>query len=407
MSLWSKALAFVTLAAVFFHGRVVSLTAYALLALYFGSRYALRHAVRRLEATRAAERLRLFPGETTSVRLTVKNASPFPLFWALVEEEVDPNLRGDDSERNRFGIFLPPKGESSVAYSIQARNRGVYALGPVRLVTGDPLGFDEAQVRMIGETEIVVYPRIYPLDALGLGGDAVAGSARPMRKRFEDPTRMAGIRDYAPGESVRHIHWKATAHTHALKVKTFEPTEHDDLVVVLDLMREHYRDWNVSHMSELAIEATASLLAEAARRRQAFGFYMLGRLDARGEPWVESGVRKGDVHLGKCLELLARASLGDGRGDTAGALERAAKRSEGRTTLAVVAPALDPAARMALVRIKNRGGRVLVVEVNDEPAAEALSPGIFSVRIGYRGDIARTMASGRHALAAIDRPSTA
>lgn len=407
MSLWSKALVLVTLAAVFFQGKVVTLTAYSLLALYFGSRYALRYAVQRLQGWRVPARQRLFPGETTMVRLSIKNESPFPLFWALVEDEIDPNLKAEHEEGPRFGVFLAPRDESVVEYPIQAKSRGVYTLGPMRLVTGDPLGFDEAHVRMVGETEILVYPRIYPLDALGLGGYALTGAARPLRKRFEDPTRMAGIRDYAPGESVRHIHWKATAHTRSLKVKTFDPTEHDDLIVVLDLMRERYRPWNVGPMSELAIETAASLLAEAARRRQAFGFYVLGDLGQRGTPLVESGVQKGDPHLGRCLELLARVSLGEGRGDVASALEQAAKKAGGRTTLVVVAPALDPAARMALMRIKNRGGRVLAVEVSDEPADEALFRGIQSVRIGYRGDIARTLAAGRQKVAAIDRPSTA
>lgn len=407
MSVWSKAILIATFAAIFFQGKVVYLTAYSLFALYFGFRYTVRHAGRRLRAIRTVERLRLFPGERTTVRLVLKSDSPFPLTWALVDEAVDPNLRVQEAGEYRFGISLAPRGQSALEYAIEAKFRGVYKVGPTRLVTSDPLGFDEVEVALAEGSEVLVYPRIYPLDALGLGDNLLSGSANRLRRRLEDPTRMAGIRDYAPGESIRHVHWKATAHTHSLKVKTFESTEYSEIVVVLDLVREHYRPWNVAHMSELAIEVSASLLAEAARRRQVFGFYMIGSMGRRGrDAVVESGMRKGDAHLGRCLEMLAWAEPGDEQVAIAETLERAAGRAGGRTTLVLVAPSLDAATHAALIRIKNRGHRALFVEVSDDPTDGPSSPDVRRVRVGFRGDIARTLA-GRHPIAASNRESPA
>ena len=407
LSAWSKAILIAIAAALFFQGKVVYLTAYSLLALYFGLRYAVRHTIRHLRASRTGERLRLFPGEKAAVRLEIKSDSPFPLLWACVEDEVDPNLRAQEAGEYRFGISLAPGGQRIIEYTIEAKNRGVYKVGPMRLLTGDPLGFDDVQVHVAEEAEVLVYPRIYPLDALGLGGNALSGSVNHMRRRMEDPTRMVGIRDYAPGESIRHVHWKATAHTQTLKVKTFESTEYDDMTVVLDLVRDHYRSWNVAHMSELAIEVAASLLAEASRRRQAFGFCMLGRLGRQGrEAFVESGMRKGDAHLGKCLEMLARAEPADEQRSLAEAIDRVATRARGRTTIVLITPLVDPAIRSALMRIKNRGHRALVIEVSDRPTDEPISPGVQHVRVGYRGEISRTLA-GRRPIAAKSRESTA
>src|SRR5690606_21051150 len=104
-------------------------------------------------------------------------------------------------------------------------------------------------VELAGFTEVLVYPRIHPLDALGPGVVSVAGTTKSSKRRLEDISRPVGIRDYVAGESIRHVHWKATAHTQSLKVKTFEATGHDDWVVVLDLVPEHYRSWNVTSMS--------------------------------------------------------------------------------------------------------------------------------------------------------------
>ena len=39
------------------------------------------------------------------------------------------------------------------------------------------------------------------------------------RRIVEDPLRLAGVRDYRPGDSVRHIHWKSTARQGRLQTK--------------------------------------------------------------------------------------------------------------------------------------------------------------------------------------------
>jgi uncharacterized protein (DUF58 family) len=42
------------------------------------------------------------------------------------------------------------------------------------------------------------------------------------------------IRDYQPSDSVRHIHWKATAKTSTLKTREFAAEESHNIVLVFD-----------------------------------------------------------------------------------------------------------------------------------------------------------------------------
>ena len=41
---------------------------------------------------------------------------------------------------------------------------------------------------------------------------------------YEDPTRIAGVRSYTPGDSLMRVHWRATARTGQLHSKVYEPS---------------------------------------------------------------------------------------------------------------------------------------------------------------------------------------
>lgn len=156
-------------------------------------------------------------------------------------------------------------------------------------------------------------------------------------------------------------------------------------------------------MSELAIEVAASLLADAARKRQAFGLYMLGRVQGtRRSSFWSSGVRKGHAHLATCLEMLARAELGGEPAGVVTMLEQAAGRVAASTTIFVVTPRVDARIAAALLRVAKTGRRAVVVEVTDDPESGPLPAGVGYARVSYRGDIARTF-TGRHPIGAIHR----
>lgn len=422
VSTWSKAMVAIVLLALLFEGKVVYLTAYSVLLLYISLRRALRHAVARLELRRALDRERLFPGEIAEVTLEVSNPTPVPLPWVLVQEGVDREL-ALHGQRYAFATSLGGRSGQSIRYRIQAHRRGVYRLGPVLVNTGDPLGFDEVQLRVDQRAEVLVYPRLYPLDALGLGGGATTGLVRNPRRHLEDPTRVAGIREHTPGESIRHVHWRATAHTGSLKVKSFETTQHVDVAVVLDLFRDRYPSWGFETLPELAIEIAASLLAEAAHMRQGFGLFAIGRPGELGgaspvtrgavaggpgtsgpatSGLLVSGMGKGEAHLARILEMLARIGLSDRPLALGEALDRAAARTGQSAIVFAVTPQIDAAARHALLRLVKGGRRAMVVEITDDPESPPLPRGIGHARVGYCGDVVQSMAR-RNPVAAAKR----
>jgi uncharacterized protein (DUF58 family) len=63
------------------------------------------------------------------------------------------------------------------------------------------------------------------------------GPIRVSNKIYEDPTRIYGIREYVPGDPIKSIHWKVSAKTNKLQVKTYEPATVLGATLALDMLK--------------------------------------------------------------------------------------------------------------------------------------------------------------------------
>ena len=388
VSIWAKSLFALAALAAFFQGHAIYYLLYALAGAYLAHRIAVVRALKRLSIARSQPKLRLFPGERMRVELTVKNQSRAPLPWVRLTDRVEQGL-APVTERS-FGFALPPGGEARLAYEVEATKRGRSHLGPVAIQTGDPLGIERFDAAGTERAEVIVYPRIHPVERLGIPAKMHVGSFRAAERHLFDPSRVIGVRGYMEGDSLRHVHWRATAHTGEFMVKKFEPAGAFDLAVVLDLAADHYASWNAGRMSELAVETAASLLAAAAARRQAFALYAHCAHEAAGRetPFLFSGHSKGEGHLEACLEALALARLTERPFDVENLVIHAATTLRRETSLAWVAPRIDAATAEGLARLHRAGFRVLVVHVSSEGSDLPIPPGVGYARVSYGADIA-------------------
>ena len=131
---------------------------------------------------------------------------------------------------------------------------GIYQLGPVTVTAGDYFGLHQVQRSFALFHQLIVYPRVYPLQELGLNPTSPIGPLPPPQRIYPDPSRFAGVRGYQPGDPRRAIHWKATARTGQLQVKQFDHTITADTLLALNLDAREYSVDSWLTDSELAIE---------------------------------------------------------------------------------------------------------------------------------------------------------
>jgi uncharacterized protein (DUF58 family) len=131
-----------------------------------------------------------------------------------------------------FFPYIPRHEAIKQAVPLLFPRRGVYRQEAFRIVTRFPFGFLEKARRIDLPTEAVVYPSVEGsaefLDALpGIQGALESFS----RGHGQD---LYALRTYLPMDSVRHVHWKASARSGSLMVREFAREEDARVLLVFD-----------------------------------------------------------------------------------------------------------------------------------------------------------------------------
>jgi uncharacterized protein (DUF58 family) len=227
---------------------------------------------------------RLFCGEQVQLWVEIVNAKPLPLAWLKVEDEFPEDFQVERTElttaskphRRTLTNLLSLRWYERVRrrYRLTAERRGAYEFGPALLSSGDIFGF-QTRVREQASTHtLLVYPRLVPVEHLRIRMARPSGEMLSDRRIIEDPLRLAGVREYRPGDSVRHIHWKSTARQGRLQTKVFEPGASQHLVLCLNGQTlEHAYEGVLSDYFETVITVGAALANEALAQRHPVGLF--------------------------------------------------------------------------------------------------------------------------------------
>lgn len=149
-------------------------------------------------------------------------------------------------------------------FSVPARVRCVIPIGPVTAVQSDPLGLLRRERRLAERVELFVHPQVVALasGAVGFLKDVEGVTTSSLSS---SDVSFHTLRDYAPGDDRRAVHWRTTARTGRLVVRQFEETMRAHLLIVLSL---DLADYAAAEDLELAICAAASLGAAAFREER-------------------------------------------------------------------------------------------------------------------------------------------
>ena len=265
---------------------------------------------------------RAFFGEEVVLTVEVVNDKPLPLAWLEVEDTIPgggitlspahlapSHLPG----RRVLAILLSVRWYQRVRrhYRVTCNQRGYHAFGPASLRTGDVFGFSAQQIDLPGADYLLVYPKIVPLERLGLPARNPFGEVTLRRQwLFEDPMRMVGVREYRPGDSPRRMHWKATARApgQTLQVKLLEPTTTHRLLILLNVSTSSRNWWWQGYdpdVLEAAITTAASVANWASERGLLVGLAANARLFHASTP-VRIPPSRDPRQLMNVLEALAR-----------------------------------------------------------------------------------------------------
>jgi len=146
-------------------------------------------------------------------------------------------------------------------FAIPTNRRAVLQVGPVSAVRGDPLGVMQRTHEWSDPVDLYVHPRTVPLEGTSAGFIRDL-EGLPTRDLSRDDVSFHALREYTPGDDLRHVHWRSTARTGTVMVRQFEDTRRSHIVVVLSRAAIEYAD---AEEFELAVSAAGSVALQALR----------------------------------------------------------------------------------------------------------------------------------------------
>ena len=243
-----------------------------------------RFCLHRIEYQRRLSHHQVFFGDEIVLEIEVTNRKPLPLPWLRIEDELPEKvtlLKGKTEAATEDRVILTNIFPINMYHRVKRRfpmrcpQRGAFTFGPTYIHSGDLFGFFRKEKKFDQLDYLLVYPRLVPLEKLGIPSRQIFGDIRLKRHLFQDPVLTAGVRDYVSGDSLKRIHWKSTARLGRLQTKVYEPTTTVDISLFLDVRTLKAPLWgSVYQLQELGIIAAASICQYALKEGFRVGLHV-------------------------------------------------------------------------------------------------------------------------------------
>jgi len=254
-------------------------------------------------------------GDALEERFTLRNKSWLPATWVEIEDHS--SLPGYDAS---LATGVDGSGTNQWRKKGTCSRRGLYQLGDTSLRTSDPFGIYAVTLNDPAKATLMVMPPVLLLPELEIIPGGYSGEGRPLPDAPERTVDASSVREYAPGDSLRLMHWKTTARHDKPFVRLFDGTPASDWWILLDLQASSQVGSGGDSTDENGIILAASLADRGLRAYRGVGLVVNGRTLDWLPPRTGSGQRweilrrlalaaPGETSLGEVLEHI-RPNLG-------------------------------------------------------------------------------------------------
>ncbi len=216
----------------------------------------------------------VFAGEAVAIPVLIDNAAGF------IRYQVQVYL-----EHAEF-CTIPAYSQQQVIVYATTRQRGIHELATIRIESTFPLGLFRAWSPLRFDAPIIVYPkplkRVLPFPETS-GDDQASGV---QAKRGGDD--FSALQEYQPGDSPKHIYWKAFAKGQGLLTKHYHTQLSTEVYLQYTTTPGHTVEERLSQLCRWILDA------EAAGIRYGLNI-----------PGLKLPPSFGTVHRTQCLQALA------------------------------------------------------------------------------------------------------
>lgn len=251
------------------------------------------YSIKEIKAERVYTKQEYNAGEKFKASIMLERDFPFPLFYAIAEEQAGETLAGNsDLQKAKTMLFPGFNRVFSFDYTIENLPRGEHLLTGIKLKTGDPLGLIEKEKVLPAENKILVYPAFQEMVYRPVAHHFDQGMTASKERVQRDTSMAIGVREYQPGDRFSWINWKATARRNDIMTKEFEQRQSHDVTILMDCAPEG--------RFEVVVSFTASVTRAILRKGAQVGL-LTSSAERKAFP-----VRGGDIQQQQILYHLAK-----------------------------------------------------------------------------------------------------
>ncbi len=267
------------------------------------------------------------PSATAATVLQLRDGTP-----SAFKVDIDP-----------MSVTLTPQIDTELTYHVFPPRRGAFRWGATSLKLRSPLGLSWRTWQVAAETVVDVYPDLIGLRMLSIRL-SLENSGNLQRRHKVGGTEFAELREYAVGDDIRFMDWKATARRQRPIVRLLEPEREQPLLILLD--RGRLMTAQVAGLSRFdwALNAALSLAMAGLRRGDRVGVVVF---DKTIHTWIAP--LPGLGHLSQILERLNTIEPARTESDYAGVTAQVLNQYHRRALVVLLTDIVDEIASQDLL----------------------------------------------------------
>jgi len=255
-----------------------------------------------IRVVRSIDREKAFAGEFVHVSIRITNTGRNRLDMLEIYDAIPQSFELSIGE-NFIITQMGSKETKEFSYVVRVPTRGVYKIGPTKVIIHDRLGFYfEEDIREF-YTEVLIYPSYQDIRRM-----EALSKKRQIGKMFgAHKTREKGsgddfhaLRLYSPGDEFKKLDWKAFGKTGNLMVREFEAEKNIRIVVFMDHSGSMGGGIPNNTKLDFAIRSVMLLMSMAEEAKDVAGLCTFSDFPTS---WLPPGAKKG--MLFQMLEVLA------------------------------------------------------------------------------------------------------
>ena len=203
-------------------------------------------------------------GTAANLEVVFKNSTPLPLI-RLDFCLYTSNLFGEIDAEVPSSLVLMPGEEYRYRFEAIFDHIGTYSAGVSRIAVGDLLGLFQHTIVNTRRHKVTVLPKRFDLRNLSLERVSVQDNSKAFQPVVTDDMDYAGVRDYAPGDPLKTVHWKLSSRNTEGNYYTrlFEAFGNPSINIIIDRTAPEYDAESLMGIFDCIMESTLAIARKA------------------------------------------------------------------------------------------------------------------------------------------------